>query len=416
MPATPQLAVVVTTFQMPGHLRLCLESIRQQSTGCPFEVVVADDGSRDETAAVVRQFAGTAPFPVRFVTHDHAGFQAARCRNNGVRHSAAEHFVFVDGDCILPPDHIETHLRAHRPGTVTSGYCVRLTQETSQQIDFAAIKRGGLERYATAGELRKLATMHRKAWWYGLLNHPTKPALRSTDFSIARTDFEQINGFDEQFRGWGGEDDDLGRRLKSAGVGQVSVLDKTRVYHLWHPPVPSKTVQWRDGANIDYLQRPLRLTRCLAGLKQRTLRDLTVRIAGEPGNAAALNRLIRSQGWRLQCDAGIRADLELLPWPGRGRFRSQGDCWVLVLLEDAARLPWCARRAHAVVSATETDIAALWQLLSAERNCSPSALVEQSKHQPAIDAAGRAALASYGPGPIGNLSCATSSSFVSSPS
>ncbi len=362
MPAAPQLALVVTTFQMPGHLRRCLASIRHQTTRRPLEVIVADDGSRDETAAVVSEFAHAAPFPVRFVTHDHDGFQAARCRNDGVRHSTAPHLLFVDGDCLLPPDHVEKHLRAWQPGSVTSGYCVRLAEEASRMIDLDTVERGDFVRYADASELGKLAAMHRKAWWYRVLGHPTKPALRSTDFSISRADFERVNGFDERFRGWGGEDDDLGRRLKSAGVRQVSVLDQTRVYHLWHPPVPSKTTEWREGANIDYLQRPLRLTRCLAGLAPRTLRDLTVRIAGEPSDPAALCRLIRSHGWRVECDTKSRADLELLPWPGRGRFGGRGDCRVLALLDKAARLPWRGSGAHLVLSSA-ADSAELWKVL-----------------------------------------------------
>src|SRR4030095_15875379 len=128
----PQLAIVVTTYQMPGHLRPCLESIRRQWTQRRLEVIVADDGSRDETAGVVAEFASRACFPVRFVTHEHAGFQAARSRNDGARQATAPHLLFVDGDCVLPPDHVDAHLSAYRPGTVTSGYCARLTEEASR--------------------------------------------------------------------------------------------------------------------------------------------------------------------------------------------------------------------------------------------------------------------------------------------
>ena len=287
---------------------------------------------------------------------------------------------------------------------VTSGYCVRLTDEASRRIELDTVARGDFVNYAEASELHKLATMHRKAWCYNLLHHPTKPSLRSTDFSIARSDFERVNGFDERFRGWGGEDDDLGRRLKAAGVRHVSVLDKTRVYHLWHPPVPSKTAEWREGNNVAYLQRPLRLTRCVAGLVPRKSRDLTVRLAGEAHDQAALSGLIHRQGWRVQCDSHIRADLELLPWPGRGRFRGQGDCRVLVLLEEVAQLPWCARRADAVVSSSATDVFALWQLLT---DGSPRAVRDELT---------RPSVMPTQPMPQSMMATMPSPSFVSSPS
>jgi hypothetical protein len=217
-------------------------------------------------------------------------------------------------------------------------------------VTIDSIARGDFIRLATLGELRKLARQHRNAWWYNLIGHPTKPALRSTDFSISRADFERVNGFDEAFRGWGCEDDDLGRRLKVVGIRLLSVLDRTRVYHLWHPPVPSKAGLWRQGANVEYLQRKLRLARCAHGLVRRTARDLTVRLAGDAQDSAALSRLVRGHGWQVECDSRQRADLELLSAPGGGMFRGTADCQVLAVLDDRVRVPWSARRAHLVLS------------------------------------------------------------------
>src|SRR3954447_3225171 len=91
---SPELAIVVTSYQMPWHIRRVLESVAVQRTSRPLEVVIADDGSQDETASVVQEFAAQAKFPVRFVTHRHTEFHAARCRNDGVRNSSAPHILF----------------------------------------------------------------------------------------------------------------------------------------------------------------------------------------------------------------------------------------------------------------------------------------------------------------------------------
>jgi GT2 family glycosyltransferase len=335
---------------MPGHLRLALESIACQPAKLRFEVVVADDGSKDDTPKVVAEYARRVPFSVRLVTHPHAGFRPALCRNEGARHTSAEHLLFFDGDCILPPDHLEAHLKAWRPGTVTSGYCVRLDSAASRQITLDSVRRGEFHTAAPAAELRKLQSLHRKAWWYGAMGHTTKPALKSTDFSIAREDFQRVNGFDEQFEGWGCEDDDLGRRLRVAGVRTISVLDRTRVYHLWHPPAASKPARWHAGSNVAYLERPIRLTRCVRGLVERTSRDLTVRLAGETHNSPALAQLLRTYGWQIEADPERRADLEILTIPGSGHFRGAGDCRVLAVLSPVASLPWRARSAQIVLS------------------------------------------------------------------
>ena len=261
-----ELSIILTSFQMPWHLRRALEAVASQRTQRRLEVVVADDGSMDDTPQVVADFAEQASFPVRFITHKHNGFHAARCRNEGVRHSTAPLLLFCDGDCLMPPDHVEAHLSRLRTGLGTSGYCVRLDEATSHAISIEDVRTARYDHLAPRHELRKLARMHRKAWLYNLIGHPTKPALRSTNFGITCADYERINGFDEQFQGWGCEDDDFGRRLKKAGVRLPSILHLTRVYHLWHPPAASKPATWREGANVALLKQKYRPARCQRGL------------------------------------------------------------------------------------------------------------------------------------------------------
>jgi glycosyltransferase involved in cell wall biosynthesis len=400
----PEIALVLTTFEQPRHLRLALQSIACQQTSRPFEVIVADDGSQDETAAVVAEYSRRVPFSVRFVTQPHAGFRAARCRNAGVRAATASHLLFCDGDCVLPPDHLETHLRAWRSGHYTSGFCIRLDEAASQRVTAEVVRRGDLAPLASPAESRKLAKLHRKAFWYNLLGHATKPALKSTDFSLARADFELVNGFDERFQGWGCEDDDLGRRLIAAGLRPISILDQTRLYHLWHPPASSKPAEWKQGNNVAYLERPIRLTRCLQGLVTRKPRELTVRLAGQCRDGAALAQLLRLQGWKIECHSARRADIELLALPGTGHFRGRGECRVAAVLDDSMRLAWCARRAQIVLSPSGTigrsnqlrlrlaDAAAFWQsLLVGQINATPPSHVPSAATRPSFGFASRPA-------------------------
>jgi glycosyltransferase involved in cell wall biosynthesis len=146
----PDLAIIVTSYQMPWHIRRVLESIAVQRTNRPFEVVVSDDGSKDETPRLVADFAAQASFAVRFVTHLHTGFHAARCRNEGVRNTTAPRLLFVDGDCLLPPDHVEAHLTAARPGVVTCSYCVRLDEDISRHATLEAVRSGSGPRRSNA--------------------------------------------------------------------------------------------------------------------------------------------------------------------------------------------------------------------------------------------------------------------------
>ena len=274
----PEIALLVSTFERPEHLRRCLLSIALQDTNCRFEVVVTDDGSGDGTRDLVSEFAPAVDFPVRFTSHAHNGFRLAQCRNEGVQASSAPYLLFLDGDCVLPPDHVSCHLAVRRRHTAIAGDCCRLDQTASEAVDDQVIRLSSFIHLASRSELARLAKQHRKACWYELIRHRTKPKLVGNNIGVWRSDYEKVNGYDEQFVGWGCEDDDLGMRLKRSRVRIRSILNRTFTYHLWHEPVPSNPDQWREGENVQYLLRKRRLTRCRHGLVQRKPNDLLVRV------------------------------------------------------------------------------------------------------------------------------------------
>jgi GT2 family glycosyltransferase len=269
MPSQLELSVILTTYQRPKHLERCLASLSMQRgvTG-KFEVVVADDGSQDETHEAVHRFARTAEFPVQLATHPHQGYHVSKCRNDGVRASRGSYLLFADGDCILPPEHLATHLRIRRPGVVWAGNGYRLTREASEQIDLAAIASREFRQFVSQAEHQRLFRLWLKNKYYQLIGHPTKPKLDGCDFGIWRADFEAVNGFDETFTGWGCEDDDLGIRLRKAGIRIDTILRYTRVYHLWHAADPSYPRVWRRGSNVNRLLAEDRPIRCRRGLNR----------------------------------------------------------------------------------------------------------------------------------------------------
>lgn len=266
--SSPSIAVLVSSYERPLHLLRVLHSIAvQQEVGeNDFEVVVTDDGSEDETQDLVWGFAEQVPFRVGFTTHQHQTYQLARCRNEGVRASSAPYLLFLDGDCMIPPDHLSQHLRHARQGVVHAGYCVLLDEATTASIGVDEVRSGEFTSLASAEELRKLRKMDRKARLYNWLRHPVKPKLFGGNVGIHRHDYEAINGYDEAFEGWGCEDDDLRLRLRRSGRQIRSILRWTRTYHLWHPKGVTTPHEWKLGQNVEKLstQRPVYCERGLA--------------------------------------------------------------------------------------------------------------------------------------------------------
>ncbi len=262
------IAIIVSTFERPGHLERCLASLEaQQGVDGLFEVVVTDDGSRDGTLRMLADWARNASFPLTFTTHDHGGFRLARCRNEGVEASTAPYILFTDGDCILPPDHVRIHLDERRPGRVVGSDCLRLDEATTARIDCGLIRDGGFGALVPRAERRRMRGKAVRAKLYEWARLSMLPRLSGNNIALWRSDFERVNGFDEQFVGWGLEDRDFQWRLERVGLRVKSILGRTAPIHLWHPPAPSFARNNVGTRNGDYFaslkQRP---AYCVDGL------------------------------------------------------------------------------------------------------------------------------------------------------
>ena len=342
----PDLSIVGTTYQRPEHLRRVLASIAaQRGHNAQLEVIVADDGSTDHTPEVVREFAKSARFPVAFTTAPHDGFRAAANRNRGVAASSAPYLLLLDGDCLIPPDHVAIHLAARRLGTAWTGYCIHLNQVASESLDVAAVHAGHFTSLAPWRDRYKLWKMAQKARFYSWLNHPQKPKLLSGNVGIARADFERVNGFDEAFVGWGCEDDDLGQRLRAAGVRVASILHRTNTYHLWHPRSPSVPTTWRDGTNVEYLHRRGKLVRCANGLIKRRAGDLQLHLLDEAELLLAVPGLAKSLQKHLVTEEPTGADVEIRLADSPGDFTTAPSVKLLIVTQHSPQQLTDCRRA-----------------------------------------------------------------------
>lgn len=356
--AEPEIALSLTTYQKPWHLRRALASIAgQRGVEGRMELVVTDDGSTDETAEVVEEFRRRVRFPVSFTTHEHFIYHPSRSRNDGARATTAPYLLFVDGDCVLPPDHVAIHLAQRKPGCAMLGDCYRADESLTVTLTEEEAAEGAFVHWKLGAERRRLDRQHRKNRLYSFLRHSTKPKLISNNVGIWRSDFERVNGFDENFMNWGCEDDDLGRRLIRSGVRLESILAHTRIVHLWHPRETSTTPRWRDGANVNYFLRPAWLTRCRNGLIPRSSADLKIRIAGSLAMPEKAAPLLQQAGLRPDLIAAQpvpicanRAEVEILFLPGEGRLSGQAEFQVLVVLEDTAVPRSMLKSVHRIVA------------------------------------------------------------------
>ena len=109
---TALISVIVATYNRPNALDAVLRSLSRQDDQ-NFEVIVADDGSRSDTAAVVETWNDRQPPRVIHVWHPDDGFRLAEIRNRAIRAAAGDYCIFLDGDCIAV--RTSSALIAHSP-------------------------------------------------------------------------------------------------------------------------------------------------------------------------------------------------------------------------------------------------------------------------------------------------------------
>jgi GT2 family glycosyltransferase len=254
-----KVSVILSVYGRPDLLRLALISVGHQ-TRLADEVVIIDDGSECDIAASVAEYAGSLPFAsVKHVRQEDRGFRLARSRNNGIREAAGDYLVFWDQDTVATPGYLGLYCREARPGQFLVALPVELTEAQSGRVGPETVALGDYSGLLTEDQLKRIRRQFVKDSFYHQAGRVLgrkwcRPKLRGGCFGISRDDLLLVNGFDENYRGWGAEDDDLGRRLYRAGIVGKTVFRDDYPIHLWHP----HRTGGQDSPNLPYYNRRLR--------------------------------------------------------------------------------------------------------------------------------------------------------------
>ncbi|WP_370153513.1 glycosyltransferase [Ferrovibrio sp.] len=271
-----KISVIVSTYNNPQVLEMVLRSLAAQRRrgSTAYEVVVADDGSGPDTAALIGRLRGELDYPLLHAWQADTGFRLAESRNNALLAASGDYVVFIDGDCLVLPDFIATHARLAQAGCFVAGARCYIKKRKTAAI-LAAPQRwwrpsrlpwffrallGGANRPFQLLALPDTARRHR---------HPGRwQKVQTCNLGVWRADIERVDGFDATYVGHGLEDSDFILRLLRAGLRRKSGRFASVVLHLWHP---------RPGAvqspNVGHFQALLDSGRTLPVTGLAALRD-----------------------------------------------------------------------------------------------------------------------------------------------
>lgn len=250
-------SVIICFYDKLNYLKYCLDSLKSCSDDFD-EVVIADDGSGETVVEQLKAHIKNYSFPIIHAWHSRDGARRAACRNNGIRHATGDYLVFLDADFAVLPGAIKSHTDAAKPGFFAAGRCKYSTQEQVGRIFSGPVSSSMLENIYTELSETPILKEHREFIRYGILRKLRLASARKQTFgghfSIYKKNIESVNGYDENYVGWGGEDQDIAMRLVMAGFKGTSVIKNARILHLWHPKAIGDK-HWREGENTAYFFR-----------------------------------------------------------------------------------------------------------------------------------------------------------------
>lgn len=234
MKILPKSALIISTYNWPEALRLCLLSVKEQSV-LPDEVIIADDGSTGQTAEVIDAMRPVFPVPLTHIWQEDEGFQLSKIRNKAIATSSSDYIIQVDGDLILHRHFIKDHLALSKRGTFVAGSRVLMDKELSKKLLYR--QQGRVAPFQSG--LGNFTNRFSITWLSRYMADRYKPndifALRGCNMAFWREDLLRVNGYNEVFHGWGREDNEIAVRLFNSGLRKRAAKFGGVVFHIYHP-------------------------------------------------------------------------------------------------------------------------------------------------------------------------------------
>ncbi|GAA4281255.1 glycosyltransferase family 2 protein [Gaetbulibacter aestuarii] len=227
----PTSTLVTPTYNWPQALELLLLSVKNQSV-LPNEVIVADDGSREDTKALIEEFKKDFPIPLIHIWHEDLKNRKPAIMNKAIAKAQYDYIIEIDGDIIMHKDFVKDHLRLSQLNAFLYGSRVNIQESLlpklfkTKQTKFHFFSKGIKKRGRTL-RIPFLSNLYKE-------EDKRSSKLRGCNMSFWRSDFIKVNGFNENLVGWGIDDSEMIQRLLNIGVKGKRLKFSGLAYHIYH--------------------------------------------------------------------------------------------------------------------------------------------------------------------------------------
>ena len=242
-------SLIVTTYNWKEALELVIISALAQSE-LPQEIIIADDGSRDDTKELIESLAVASKIPIIHSWQEDDDFRAAQSRNKAIAKASGEYIILIDGDMILHRDFIKDHKEFAQTGSFVQGSRVLLGKKrTAKLLDSKELTISYFDE-----DIKNRKNNIRSNFLSTLFSRQSSKlsGIKTCNMAFYKTDCMQINGFNDDFVGWGREDSEFVVRLMNSGIKRRNLKFKAVAYHIWHNENSRKSLDAND--QMDHLK------------------------------------------------------------------------------------------------------------------------------------------------------------------
>lgn len=265
----PSCSLIVTTYNQKERLSLVLDSILELKV-LPDEVLIADDGSREDTRSLIQSYQSRFVCPLKHIWQEDKGFRLSQIRNLAINAAMGEYIIIIDGDMIVESHFVQDHLCFAKKGVFIQGSRVILNQNITEHIMHTqdihhAFTQGGFKAKRIAfisSFIFKFST--KRACFFD--KKDLIKGIRGCNMSFYKSDCEAINGFNEEFIGWGREDSEFVARFLFNGGEMRRLKFGAIAYHLYHEENTRAMLESNHQIYLHTIKN--KLTYCKKGLIQ----------------------------------------------------------------------------------------------------------------------------------------------------
>ncbi len=234
-----KITVIITTYNKPAYLESVLWGFELQNNR-NFEILIADDGSNDETKKLIDTFAANSWMKIKHVWHEDKGFRKCTILNKAILASETNYLLFTDDDCIPRVDFIDVHIKNAEKGRFLSGGYFKLSEQATKNTTKEIIESGKIFNWQWLNKngqpfTHKFLKLSESKGVCQFMNNytTTKPTWNGHNVSGWKEDILAVNGYNEDMM-YGGLDRELGERLENFGIKGKQIRYHAIVVHLDH--------------------------------------------------------------------------------------------------------------------------------------------------------------------------------------